>query len=630
MNKGFLKSNSARKEANTGGRHKEDTTSLADQTRISDANTGSRASEKINVDVDARNLADQVGVDTQANDVQPNVEQLLANAHKNFEEAMDKIQSEIVANEVNATNTPPSSVPSAPKVDTASGTGVKSATYAGATSNEPQKNASNFRRLECSKKKDDVDLSVPMKVVEEVNTRFENTLYGYFLGQRLAFPVVDYYVRNAWAKFGVQKVMMNAKGFFFFKFTSKKGVDDVLENGPWLIRNVPIILKPWNLNTNLLKEDLTNIPVWVKFHDVPLAMFSDDGLSLLATLIGTPKRLDAFTSQMCKESWGRSSFARCMIEVKSDEVLRDSLTVEIPLLDGSGSTIEKIRVEYEWKPPRCDNCKIFGHTLSDCPKVVAPPVQSTKSVNDGFMTVNNRKKGKQGGSTTQGNRGFTKPVVGKQFQYQPKKTPTEPKKVDGTKKRTSDVPSTSGTKISTSNQFDALNIDDADAFGTPSNDNNKDVDAGSSMEVNADKSSKTASTIEVNKDESNKTGNTMEVNEEELSKGSTPIVEKIGKLEKLLIDGRATLVDDNGHPIPSTSATKRGNPFSKVGKIVVSDSEDEVANPFDESANLFGGGQEFEQEYDDYDDYANQVYDLPGNLDAFNAMYGTKLQGPRK
>ena len=103
---------------------------------------------------------------------------------------------------------------------------------------------SNFRRLECSNKKTGVDISVPMKVVEEVNLRFENTLYGYFLGQHLAFPVVDYYVRNAWAKYGIQKVMMNAKGFFFFKFNSEKGVDDVLENGPWLIRNVPIILKP--------------------------------------------------------------------------------------------------------------------------------------------------------------------------------------------------------------------------------------------------------------------------------------------------------------------------------------------------------------------------------------------------
>ena len=52
-----------------------------------------------------------------------------------------------------------------------------------------------------------------------------------------------------------------------------------------MIRNIPIILKPWTLNNNLLKEDLTNIPIWVKIHDVPLAMFFDDGLSLLATLI---------------------------------------------------------------------------------------------------------------------------------------------------------------------------------------------------------------------------------------------------------------------------------------------------------------------------------------------------------
>lgn len=46
-----------------------------------------------------------------------------------------------------------------------------------------------------------------------------------------------------------------------------------------------------------------------------------------------------------------------MIEVKSDQVLRDILTIEIPLLDGSGSTTEKIRVEYEWKPPRCDKLR---------------------------------------------------------------------------------------------------------------------------------------------------------------------------------------------------------------------------------------------------------------------------------
>ncbi|PWA74765.1 zinc knuckle CX2CX4HX4C [Artemisia annua] len=452
-------------------------------------------------------------------------------------------------------------------------------------------------RLECSKKSNDVDLSVPMKVVEEVNNRFENMLYGYFLGQRLAFPVVDYYVRNARPKYGLQRVMMNAKGFFFFKFNSKKGVDDVLENGPRLIRNVPIILKPWTLNTNLLKEDLTNIPVWVKFHNVPLAMFSDDGLSLLATLIGTPK-----------------IFARCMIEVNSDEVLRESLTVEIPLLDGSGSAIEKIRVEYEWKPPRCEKCKIFSHTMIECPKVVVPAAQPTKPANDGFKTVNKKKKGKQGGPTNTGHGGYTKPVVGKQFQYQPKKTPHEPKKVDVTKKKTSDVASSSGMKISTSNQFDTLNMDDMDAFGIPTNDTNEDVDVGRTMEVNKEKSVKTS---EVSQD---------------------PLVSDIHEKEQV----RSPMISVSAPPptsspkratssAPSSSSTKRANPFSNVGDVDVSDSDDEVVlNTFDKSANLFGGGHEREDEFDDYDDYSKQIYDLPENLDALNAMYGFNIQGRRK
>ena len=90
-------------------------------------------------------------------------------------------------------------------------------------------------------------------------------------------------------------------------------------------------------------------------------------------------------------------------------------------------------------------------------------------------------------------------------------------------------------------------------------------------------------------------------------------------------------MDDDGHPIPSSSSTKRANPFSKVGTVVVSDSDDdEVLNTFDESANLFGGGHEREDEFDDYDDYSQQIYDLPGNLDALNAIYGFNLQGRRK
>lgn len=81
-------------------------------------------------------------------------------------------------------------------------------------------------------------------------------------------------------------------------------MEEVLENGPWIIRNVPIFLKECTLNTCLLKEDLTKIPVWIKLYDVPFAAYSAEGLSMIATKLGIPKMLDSMTSKMCEEAWG--------------------------------------------------------------------------------------------------------------------------------------------------------------------------------------------------------------------------------------------------------------------------------------------------------------------------------------
>ncbi|GJZ26941.1 zinc knuckle CX2CX4HX4C containing protein [Tanacetum coccineum] len=117
------------------------------------------------------------------------------------------------------------------------------------------------------------------------------------------------------------------------KSTSYAGVAEaVLEGGPWLIRKSPIILKKWSMDTRLLKEELTP------------PLFND--------------------------SWGRSSFARCLIEVNSEADLVDVVTIGIPSLSEDDFTKETIRVEYEWRPPRCDTCKIFGHVHDYCPKKV--------------------------------------------------------------------------------------------------------------------------------------------------------------------------------------------------------------------------------------------------------------------
>ncbi|GKG33174.1 hypothetical protein Tco_0430684, partial [Tanacetum coccineum] len=58
-------------------------------------------------------------------------------------------------------------------------------------------------------------------------------------------------------------------------------------------------------------------------------------------------------------------------------------------------TLEKIKVEYKWKPPLCVDCQVFGHTTEQCPKCVLEKPSPIMETDDGFIYVNKIKsKGK--------------------------------------------------------------------------------------------------------------------------------------------------------------------------------------------------------------------------------------------
>nr|GEW61414.1 zinc knuckle CX2CX4HX4C [Tanacetum cinerariifolium] len=146
--------------------------------------------------------------------------------------------------------------------------------------------------------------------------------------------------------------------------------------------------------------------------------------------------LDSYTSSMCNEPWGRSSFARCLIKVNLEADLVDVVTIGVPSLSRDGFTKETIRVEYEWRPPRCDISKIFGYVHDHCPKkVTSPPIVTTSNVvthtvektNDGFQTVGKNKKRKGKSKSTNGGQ-FADQSVKQNVRYEPKATTSAPKK----------------------------------------------------------------------------------------------------------------------------------------------------------------------------------------------------------
>nr|GEY71079.1 hypothetical protein [Tanacetum cinerariifolium] len=140
-----------------------------------------------------------------------------------------------------------------------------------------------------------------------VNERLNNTVNGFFLGKQ--YPIVENYVKNTWGKFGLVKSMM-IEDMFFFKFRSRDEMEAMLENGLWLIRDVPLTLKQWIPDVNIMKEDVYS-----------------------------------FTAAMCIDSYGRASYARAMIELRADVELRHTIVVVVPKFISEGYSMNTIHVE---------------------------------------------------------------------------------------------------------------------------------------------------------------------------------------------------------------------------------------------------------------------------------------------
>ncbi|GJU67219.1 retrotransposon protein, putative, ty1-copia subclass [Tanacetum coccineum] len=314
----------------------------------------------------------------------------------------------------------------------------------------------------------------------------------------------------------------SSTGLFSFQFSSIDELDAMLENGPWFIRNNPLILKKWHPDVNLLKEDVSTVAVWVKLYGVPVTAFSEDGLSAIATKLGTPLMLDSYISNMCMQSWGRSSYARAMIELHTYMELKDNIMVAMPKITREGHYKCNMHVEYEWKPPRCASCKDLGHNHEECPKYT------------GASETKNLKK------TSQAPKGISvglkvgfKPT--KEYRYISKKhtansSSNKKKGVDST------------NKVSDSNPFKVLNSFDNDVeMGTNGGTSNLDNNGANSS-------------------------GSLFWNVKNSSTSTTPIMDKIGKFENLVIDGQAILLDE------------AGNPLKKIEYSGDHDSKDEVAS----------------------------------------------------
>ena len=195
-------------------------------------------------------------------------------------------------------------------------------------------------------------------------------LVGQFLDKRLPFPVVRSLVNRLWGKREMPGISTTQNGLFFFRFRDPEAREWVMNAGPWHLAGRPFILRAWKPGMDMLNIQLSSIPIWVRFFNIPLEYWTSTCLGHIASTVGIPLHLDPLT-----ENHTKLSFARICIEVGVDCEFPKSV-----LLDRGNGSYSTIRIEYPWAPQCCSECKLFGHNLANC--------QAKKSPSSGMISTN--------------------------------------------------------------------------------------------------------------------------------------------------------------------------------------------------------------------------------------------------
>ncbi|CAN1278998.1 hypothetical protein LINPERPRIM_LOCUS16833 [Linum perenne] len=165
-------------------------------------------------------------------------------------------------------------------------------------------------------------------------------LLGQFLGPSPPIRVFQSVATRLWGRYGDVRISLQQNGLFLIQFPSAEDSSWVLSKGPWHIHNTLLHLRPWKSDLKPLAVEDSVSPLWVKMNGFPPALSSKDGVSMIASLLGTPVQTDMHS--IAVDGLGHAK--ACVLMSKGAE--RPLVLNVVP--DG----FDPITIDLEYLPPR--------------------------------------------------------------------------------------------------------------------------------------------------------------------------------------------------------------------------------------------------------------------------------------
>ncbi|XP_060972340.1 uncharacterized protein LOC133038266 [Cannabis sativa] len=209
---------------------------------------------------------------------------------------------------------------------------------------------------------EDRKVKIDLEDIEDEINYWKPSLVCYVLGSNPPLHILEGFAKRKWSE-KVDKVKLLAYGVFLIRFHSIEQRDEVLNGGHIFFNRKPVIMKPWDPNSSVKKEDVKLVPIWIQLEGLELKYWGEKSLFKIVRQLGKPIMVDAITV---------------------------------------GNTT--VTVQYEWKPSVCQHCYGMGHVTAECKKKTqakkewvvkadnrAEPRKNTQD-EDGFQPVSKGKK----------------------------------------------------------------------------------------------------------------------------------------------------------------------------------------------------------------------------------------------
>ncbi|CAN1159329.1 hypothetical protein LINPERHAP2_LOCUS22641 [Linum perenne] len=183
-------------------------------------------------------------------------------------------------------------------------------------------------------------LRIPQSVLNQGLARMKRCLLGQFLGPSPPIKVFQSVATRLWGRDGGVRISLQQNGLFLIQFPSAEDSSWVLSKGPWHIHNTLLHLRPWKSDLKPLAVEDSVSPLWVKMNGIPPALSSKDGVSMIASLLGTPVQTDMHSIAVDGLGYAKA----CVLISKGAE--RPLVLNVVP--DG----FDPIAIDLEYLPPR--------------------------------------------------------------------------------------------------------------------------------------------------------------------------------------------------------------------------------------------------------------------------------------